>query len=168
MRIEMYIFDGMNRSIVPIVLKTRSDWFFLEVSILFYISIRFSILAYKTHFRTSYITLYTSNSLCIRTSSYKSNSASCLDVVKEEKPRPRPRPDPSGRDFSSLLDVYIVSFEKVTMLTESDLVHQSTWLQSSNTCLLKSWSWLATLHETTRKQELYQDIFNLPSETTRS
>ena len=49
MRIEMYIFDGMNRSIVPIVLKTRSDWFFLEVSILFYISILISILAYKTH-----------------------------------------------------------------------------------------------------------------------
>ena len=43
MRIEMYIFDGMNRSIVPIVLKTRSDWFFLEVSIRIYISIRFCI-----------------------------------------------------------------------------------------------------------------------------
>ena len=95
-------------------------------------------------------------------------STSCLDVVKEEKPRPRPRPDLSELDFSSLLDVSIVSFARDTTLTESAQELQSTWLPSSSTCPLKSWSWLVTLPVTTRKQESYPDIFNLPSATMKS
>ena len=39
----MYFFTSFIEPIVLIVLKTRSDWFFLEVSIRIYISIRFYI-----------------------------------------------------------------------------------------------------------------------------
>ncbi len=45
-------------------------------------------------------------------------STSCLDVVKEEKPRPRQRPDLSGLDFSSQSAEFTDSFAKDITLTE--------------------------------------------------
>lgn len=115
--------------------------------------------------RISYIQLTTTVSFV---SFWTKNKSSCLDVEKEEKLRLSQRHDHSGLDFSSQLDESTDFSEKDTMPTESDPAHQYTWLPSSNTCLLKSWSWLETLPVTTRKQELFHDIFNSPSATTKN
>ena len=147
----------------------RCDWLKNVRSIRKWISIRFLCVAFTKLFYAPVshhsTLLYYYTSYFVRRTSCKSI---CLDVVKEARPRPRQRPDHSELDFSSLLDVSTDSFEKVTMLTESDQVHLCTWLLSWNIWAPKSWSWLVTLPEITRKQESYQDIFNWPSETTKN
>lgn len=124
----------------------------------------------KVQFYRVFLTFNVWNYYCTVSfvSFWSKNKSSCLDVAKEEKLRLSQRPDHSGLDFSSQLDESTDFSEKDTMPTESDPAHQYTWLPSSNTCLLKSWSWLVTLPVTTRKQELFHDIFNSLSATTKN
>lgn len=91
-----------------------------------------------------------------------------LDEEKEAKPRPRPRPDHSELDFSSLLVVSTDTWGKATMLIVLEAELQSTWLQSWNTCPLRSSSWLETQPVTTRSPGSSPDICSWLSETTRS
>ena len=135
----------------------------------FYISIRFSIscvlilLPAQSQFFFIHSLIYFVYSTFSRTS-----NSSCLDVVKEERPRPSQRPDPSGLDSSSQSDVYIDSFAKDTTLTELAQALQFIWLLFSSTCPPKSWSWQEMLQETTRRPELSLVISNWLSETTKN
>merc|ERR1712154_230488 len=96
------------------------------------------------------------------------NKSKCLDVVKVERLRLRQSPGQAELDSSSQLDVSIVSSARVTMLPVLVLGLQSIWLLSWSTLLLRFLSWLVMLPVTTRRPESSQDIFNLPSEMTRS
>merc|ERR1712018_874252 len=94
------------------------------------------------------------------------NKSKCLDVVKVE--RLRLSLGQAELDSSSQLDVSIVSSARETMLPVLVLELQSIWLLSWSTLLLRFLSWLVMLPVTTKRPESSQDIFNLPSEMTRS
>merc|ERR1712037_785056 len=82
--------------------------------------------------------------------------------------RERPSPAPVGQDFSSQWVGSTDCSGKATMPRELELVLQSTWQQSWSTWLLRSWSWLVTLPETTRSLASSQGTSSLLSGTTRN
>ena len=71
-------------------------------------------------------------------------------------------------DFNFQLAEYTVFYVKETTRSESVRVLQFTWQPFSSTCPLRSLSLPATLHGTTRRPELSQDIFSSPSGMTKS
>ena len=90
---------------------------------------------------------------------------------KAEKLKPlHPRQSPNHPElaFNSPSAELADSSGTPTTPKESELVHPSISLQSSNTWLLRSWSWQETPPRTTRRPELSPDTFFWPSETTRN
>merc|ERR1711931_281910 len=90
----------------------------------------------------------------------------CLHAAKVVKLRETKSPDRQELDFNFQLDVFIDSCARGTMPNELEQVLPFTWPRLWSILLLKSWNLLVMLLVTTRKQELFQDIYNWLSETT--
>ena len=76
--------------------------------------------------------------------------------------------NPREQASSSQSEEWEDSSDTLTTLKESAPEPLFTSLQSLNTWLLRSWSWLETPPRTTRRPELCQDTSCWPSETTRN
>merc|ERR1712243_116929 len=101
-------------------------------------------------------------------SSTRTLSARCLHAAKVVKLRVTKSPDRQELVFNFQLDVFIDSCARGTMPNELEQVLPFTWPRLWSILLPKSWNSPVMLLVTTRKQELFRDISNWLSETTRN
>merc|ERR1712142_393526 len=101
-------------------------------------------------------------------SSTRTSFSRCLHAVKVVKLRETKSLDRQELVFSFQLDVFIDSCARGTMPNELEQALPFTWPPLWSILLPKSWNSLVMLLVTTRKQELFRDISNWLSETTRN